>query len=438
VAGLTFSAGTPFPGFAALLPTVGTACAIVAGMGADGSRLAAGRLLALRPMRFVGDRSYAYYLWHWPVLILAAEYAGHLLPVAANLALLGAAFLLSCVSYGLVEDPIRRRMKSRVRTAVVTAVCMAAVFGTAAVSFGAIDREQQQFEGTAVAGPVSTAAYRAVGARGALPAVIAAVEAAQRGDPLPAGLTPPLGQLRNFPPPYKLADGCIARDRDSGTTSRVCRAGRPSSRRLMVLMGDSHALMWLPSLLEMAWRDNWAVVPLLRLGCTPGRWLSNDTTTCRAWYRWALRQVAQLRPQVTLIGGSIDQRQTAETRKAIDGMLGAARTLQADGRVVVIGDPEGLTDDPVDCLLSAHASMATCTTAWPSSALAPYDRVARETKQLGVGFLATRGFVCFEGRCPTVIGHTIAWMDTNHMTVAYAVEVAGAFRTALLQLTGRR
>jgi hypothetical protein len=32
-----------------------------------------------------------------------------------------------------------------------------------------------------------------------------------------------------------------------------------------------------------------------------------------------------------------------------------------------------------------------------------------------------------------VIGHTIAWMDNNHLTVAYSVELADAFRAAFLR-----
>ncbi len=48
-AAVLFSERTPFPGFAALLPTVGTALAITAGIGDRPSRLAVGRLLALRP-----------------------------------------------------------------------------------------------------------------------------------------------------------------------------------------------------------------------------------------------------------------------------------------------------------------------------------------------------------------------------------------------------
>ena len=55
-------------------------------------RLAPARALGVLPLRFIGDRSYAYYLWHWPVLILAAEYEGRSLSVGTNLVLLVVAF----------------------------------------------------------------------------------------------------------------------------------------------------------------------------------------------------------------------------------------------------------------------------------------------------------------------------------------------------------
>src|SRR5207248_2381996 len=72
VAAVTFSATTPFPGYAALLPTVGTALVIAAGIGRrQQSRFDLGSLLSVAPMRYVGDRSYAFYLWHWPVLVIA-------------------------------------------------------------------------------------------------------------------------------------------------------------------------------------------------------------------------------------------------------------------------------------------------------------------------------------------------------------------------------
>ena len=82
--------------------------------------------------------------------------------------------------------------------------------------------------------------------------------------------------------------------------------------------------------------------------------------------------------------------------------------------------------------------MARCTTTWPPASLAAYDDVARRSKQLGVGFLRTRGFVCFQRQCPAVIGHTIVWMDNNHLTVAYSAELAAPFRLAFLSAIRRR
>ena len=81
--------------------------------------------------------------------------------------------------------------------------------------------------------------------------------------------------------------------------------------------------------------------------------------------------------------------------------------------------------------------MARCTTTWDAGALAAYDEVERRVTQLGAGFVRTRGFVCFEGRCPAVIGHTIAWVDDNHMSPAYSAQVAGAFRSAFARALPR-
>jgi peptidoglycan/LPS O-acetylase OafA/YrhL len=430
---LLFSNGTPFPGALALVPTLGTALAIVAGMGSRSSPLSVGRLLALRPMCIVGDRSYALYLWHWPVLIIAAEYAGQDLSLAVKLGLMVAAFVVSCISYTLVENPIRTRMRSRAATFVVAVGCTAAVLGTATASLAAVSRESRRFDATRPAPVMTLFAYRFARSHGALPAVVAAVEAARRGAPLPAALTPPLGQLRNFPHPYRPPNGCVLRDTSSRTTGKICRIGTASSSKLIVLMGDSHANMWLPPLLEMAWKDGWAVVPLVRLGCTPATWVTNERG-CGAWHRWALREALRLHATITLLGGSIDEHPGPYTRKAMESLLDTAHALRAAGRVVVIGDPEGLNGDPVDCLLAPHATMASCTTTWPARSLAAYDEIARRTTQLGVGFLPTRQFVCFEHECPAVIGNTIAWMDNSHLTVAYSTQITEPFSQALREV----
>jgi peptidoglycan/LPS O-acetylase OafA/YrhL len=434
VAAVVFSNRTPFPGSVALLPTVGTALAIIAGMGADTLRLSVGRLLSLRPMLIIGDRSYAFYLWHWPVLILARHLAGHELSSSATLVLVAGAFLLSCASYALVENPIHRKVRGRKTTVLVVAVCMAAVLATAGVSLAGIERAQRRFEGPLAAPvrPLRFGSSEASTARGALPAVIAAVEAARRGEPIPSPLTPRLGELKGSEGKYGLSKDCIGRNRSSVVRTKICRLGNRSSRKVVVLMGDSHALMWLPAVVRTARRDGSAVVPLVRLGCTPAKWTSRfGSDACQEWYRWAISEISRLRPRVTLVGGSIGEVPGPFTQAGIDGVVTAAHTLR-NRAVVVIGDPEGLDQDPVDCLLSPNATMATCTTTWPASSLAAYDEIARRVPPAGGGFLSTRGFVCFKRQCPAVVRRTIVWADaSSHLSDAYSSQIAAAFRAGL-------
>lgn len=70
------------------------------------------RIMSLPPLTWVGERSYAIYLWHWPVLVIA----GTLVPYAvgttrATWVLLGAlavTLVLSELSLRLLERPVRR------------------------------------------------------------------------------------------------------------------------------------------------------------------------------------------------------------------------------------------------------------------------------------------------------------------------------------------
>ena len=136
--------------------------------------------------------------------------------------------------------------------------------------------------------------------------------------------------------------------------------------------------------------------------------------------------------------GNISTRRNSFAQAGVDNLVSAARTLRAPGKVIVIGDPEGLEQSPVDCLLSRHASMATCSTTWPSETLEVSNEVARRAKEAGAGFLGTRQLLCYQRTCPAVIGHTIAWADNNHVSGTYSAWVAPAFPSGLPAGGGKR
>jgi peptidoglycan/LPS O-acetylase OafA/YrhL len=105
-AAFILSTTTPYPGTAVALPVLSTFLVIVGGTAVPpaGSET----LLRLLPFRFFGKLSYSLYLWHWPVLIIAEQYAGHALTTEQNLLWVLVGLGLSAVSYFLIENPLRR------------------------------------------------------------------------------------------------------------------------------------------------------------------------------------------------------------------------------------------------------------------------------------------------------------------------------------------
>lgn len=98
-----------FPGVL-LAASLLSAVAIVAGVW-PGSWF--GPAIDTRPMRWIGDRSYGIYLWHWPLLVLAvAAFAPDATvasaPIWIGLVVLAATAAASALSFRHVETPVRR------------------------------------------------------------------------------------------------------------------------------------------------------------------------------------------------------------------------------------------------------------------------------------------------------------------------------------------
>jgi peptidoglycan/LPS O-acetylase OafA/YrhL len=100
-----FNQTTPYPGSIVAIPVVGAALVIAGGTPVP--RFGAEVLLRVLPFQWLGKLSYSLYLWHWPVLIIAAQQAGRTLPVGDNLAWVALAIGLSIVTYFTVENPVR-------------------------------------------------------------------------------------------------------------------------------------------------------------------------------------------------------------------------------------------------------------------------------------------------------------------------------------------
>ena len=437
VAALLYDGSTPFPGYAAALPVVGTALLLAGGLRPD--RRGPQGLLELAPVRTIGDWSYSIYLWHWPVLVLAAV-AWRQPSGWTGLLLLVGVVALSGFTYQFVEQPWRRVGGVRLRRVGGALLYPAVVLLTLpflAVAHALVERE------VSGGGPAITTEN--FGAQPGTPdpsfdanPVVALVEAsvlaARNGMEIPADLKPsPLDLAEDIPDVGECEYFFINSDRP------LCPRGDPDADRTLVLIGDSHARQWIPALDVLTERYGWQAYYLVRQGCPAADVTplfedgSGPNPHCESFQDWAVRQLEDLRPELLLMAseanpvGFVDDE--GNVVDELEDMLplfeqGMERQIARVGpltdRVVLIGDPPALPFSPGRCLSRRGATLEECMGPGTERSRLVTKAMRSAARSTGTEFVETGRWFCAHGQCPTVIGSFIARRDATHASVHYA------------------
>ena len=128
VALFQFNTFTTFPGFAAVIPVVGSGLLILDSH--EGSLVK--RALKFRPLVWIGDISYSWYLWHWPMIVFSV-----VLWPGSHVAILAAAFgslVPALASYYLIENRFRITSESPTLRKSTARIFLVSVFAPLLVS----------------------------------------------------------------------------------------------------------------------------------------------------------------------------------------------------------------------------------------------------------------------------------------------------------------
>ncbi|MBX5442410.1 MAG: acyltransferase [Solirubrobacteraceae bacterium] len=427
VACVAFDASTPFPGVAALLPTLGTVALIAGGAAAPL------RVLTLAPVRYVGRISYSWYLWHWPLYVFAADELG---PLSAweGLAAMAVSLAPAIVTHHLVEAPLHHAARLAARPGLALRVGAACI--AVSVVAGVLV--------SATAPRIRTAdASEVEGARAIDPdAFVLQTEAV-------ALLPNPRDAGGDQPRMYE--DGCW--QTRSGTRSPECRYAHADAKTTIVLYGDSHAAMYAPALEAIARRRGAALLVLSKQGCHPAEiplWngpLGRHYTECDAWRADALARIERERPVLVVTAGANGYATMApdgSRRRAADsvGPLTDAyeatlRRLAATGaKVVALADTPYAPFDVPSCVAERPRDLAACAFDRETGQRFPpiSARAARAAAPAGVDLVDLTPVLCPDGRCPSVIGNALVYRDSNHLTATYARTLAGWLSARLPRL----
>lgn len=450
-AALSFDSGTPFPGSAALVPVVGTVLLLLGGLPRV-ARWGPQRILAVLPLRRLGDWSYSFYLWHWPLLVVAAHLYG---PISGGqgLLVLSLALGLSAATFRWVETPFRARTSwdvSRWRALLLYPATVAVVLPAVLLAQHVVRSGSQD------GGPAITLAQYGQGATGPsagprfskdpyVALVEASVRAAENDVAMPGNLQPN---------PLDLGDSvfglgeCDYVEVDTDDLE-LCPRGAKDGDKALVLIGDSHARQWIPALERIARQDGYVAYYLVREGC-PGvdqvPWPVDgpSNVACAAFQDWAVAQVEALRPEITLLASDANERGyggkdgvRVYTDTDVEAMHEAGMLAQVErvspvsGRTVVIGDPPLHEIPPGECLGVDEPTLRGCLSPPQARSELMTDATRRAAAQGGADFVRTRDWFCVDDTCPTVVGQMITHRDDEHITVEYAAYLTPALARAL-------
>ncbi|NLP83911.1 acyltransferase [Microbacterium sp. CFH 90308] len=421
---VTYGPATPFPSYTAMLPVVGTCLVIVAGM--PSVRWAPSRVMAVRPVQFVGDVSYGVYLWHWPLIILIPYALGAPLPTWLKVIVLAASIALGFLSKKLVEDPIRRhRVVTQHRPRWTFAVTAAAM----ALTMVAV-LPMARWTAQPVPAPEPTTAG-CLGAMAMLDAGCGDVTAA----PL---IADPTSFAQDLPPSEII--GC-SRAAESGTYAR-CEFGDPSAPRRYALLGDSHAVRLVEPLGDIARERDHGLSTFLINGCAAVAreevgtvWgMPDRPDLCRETSAAALDEIAadesidvvilNNRTRLYLPTDPADLPLTAEQVADTISLLQAAQK-----QVIVLEDTPEMHETPPreaesasDCLLRTR-DVEACALRAPQAEFADPMRAAAE--MTGAGLLSLNDLFCDDDLCLPQVGGLIVYSDDNHLTRSFAGSLRG-------------
>jgi peptidoglycan/LPS O-acetylase OafA/YrhL len=425
-AAVAYGAATPFPGWAAALPVLGTLAVIAA---APTGRCAPTRMLALGPVQRVGDLSYGIYLWHWPLLVLTPLWLGRGLSLGDGLLLAMASVALAAATERWVENPIRKGVlsarKPRVTFAAMAGAMAVAVIlplSTLGIAADRLAAEQHRVEALVKEGPECLGA--------------AALDRADcvTGESVAAVIPDP--SLAEASP-----ERCISGIRSADL--KVCVYGAPAdrSKRTLALVGDSHAEQWLPALAELATQRTWTLVVIAKSSCPfgPDRRFEEDMSpevltemndSCASWNDQALTRLgehpevsalitaARARNAVVADASDTDWQDTA-SREYRERWTALPSTIE---HVVVLRDTPRMNADYLPCLAESGADAAERCAVERSEAIDrdPAAEAAAGSANPRVGVVDLTEYFCPDGLCRPVIGGVLAYRDSHHISWVYA------------------
>jgi hypothetical protein len=259
---------------------------------------------------------------------------------------------------------------------------------------------------------------------------------------VPVRLKPTLGKAARSYPPIRAR--CITGQGDPKPVA--CGFGPRDAGTRVVLIGDSHALMWSSPIRGIARNKGWRLLTMAKTACpsllglyVQSQKLVDEGATCRAWRENILGRLNANPPDLIVIANSDryslhrpDGVKYPKVQRPALWKQALARTLAAlpkSSRVLIVGSLPHNAGNPRNCLMQNRQDISACASPKGGAIGRKIEHVLKATaKARDARYGAVYGKVCSYDPCPLVQGNILVWRDKNHITDTFARQLQPTFR----------
>ncbi|MDO4241941.1 MAG: acyltransferase family protein [Microbacteriaceae bacterium] len=434
VTALIFSAKTPFPGFAALIPTLGTALIIFAGPAIPLAPLR--WLTGWKPVQFIGDISYSLYLWHWPLIVVLPFIVVSELGIKHKIGILIVSVALATLTKYAVEDPGRKFLlvKQRSGFMLATAVIASVIMGIACIGIAQQATTQQQ----------QIAERRERVFTGSCFGANAILHKAKCADKLfgPATLQvggeseAPWGQL---PKTCKVRE---SRKTPGGSSAGIVDCdfsnGSKNAEHIWV-SGDSHAGHLEALLAPLVQKNYWKITFSEHGGCPamPVRNIANtpETNSCFEFASEVMEKIITEKPTRVIFAAKNsrvqDDSMKSPEQLQLEKLSNYKKATEPHGASITVVREIPLAGDAIGASCTTLKKNATdgCITSLANAQkndllFAAAVKLSQETPTAGgaapVSTIDFTDYICPDGTCHGIVGGVPVFYDSNHLSYSFA------------------
>ena len=253
---------------------------------------------------------------------------------------------------------------------------------------------------------------------------------------VPEKLNPSLSAVSSDVPSSELS-GLVA----CLNPTKLCSYGVKSSKTLILLTGDSHALMWAPPMAAIAASLGVRLSVAWSPGCPS---TTVNQPSCTSFKEKVDATIALLRPSLVVLAertsGLVAQPTWPSTDTAwAQGLAARMLRLEKFSKVALLYDTPPMPASPAACLAIDVTRVQRCgapllseNPAFQTKSQAEHDAVAY-AHAAGIDPLP---WLC-ASRCSPIIGTTVAYYDQTHLATSWVMKLATVLRAKVAPLIKR-